>query len=148
MPEWSPLELWRANWVVLALWRVVHGEADWVVAEPQGRLGWGGGRALSGRSEAPAFLPIHVPALWEADIRAHDLRLWRDGYRAYLRGLSPGERMALEAYLGRGRPSRLAYWHAPSRAFRLNFPEDVVAVSVGIARLCEVLPIDKAQGSP
>jgi hypothetical protein len=47
--------------------------------------------------------------------------------------------MALEAYLGRGRASRLAYWHAPSGQFRLNFPEDVVGVFVRLAALAESL---------
>jgi hypothetical protein len=80
-----------------------------------------------------------VPDLPGAGIAAHDLRLWRDQYRTFIRGCSLGERMALEAYLGRGRASRLAYWHAPSGQFRLNFPEDVVGVFVRLAALAESL---------
>lgn len=136
MPE--PLLVWRANWVALALWRVAQGEANWVpVHTGEGRGGWG--VRSQGRTDCPAFLPVRVPDLPGAGIAAHDLRLWRDQYRTFIRGCSLGERMALEAYLGRGRASRLAYWHAPSGQFRLNFPEDVVGVFVRLAALAESL---------
>ncbi|WP_243092560.1 hypothetical protein [Thermus hydrothermalis] len=144
MPEWTPLDLWRANWVGLALWRVARGEADWVPATAHDApRGWTGTPPSGGRVDLPAFLPVRVPALPEAGIPGHDLRLWREAYRGLVRGMSPGERMALEAFLGRGRHSRLCYWHAPSKTFRLNFPEDVVGVLVRVARLAE--PLDKPQ---
>lgn len=142
--RWNPVELWRANWLALALWRVARGYAHWHLVRADVGYRHGGGRALSGRPEAPAFLQVQVPALDGAGIPAHDIRLWREVYVTHVKGLGLGERMALEAYLGKGRVSRLVYWHAPTRSFRLAQPEDVVEAFVRIARLADVL--DQAQG--
>lgn len=138
--RWTPLELWRANWLALALWRVSRGYAHWHVVRADGGYRHRGGTSLSSaRLEVPAFLPVHVPALDGAGIPDHEIRLWRESYVAHVRGLGLGERMALEAYLGKGRVSRLVYWHAPSRSFRLAHPEDVVGAFVRVAKLAEVL---------
>jgi hypothetical protein len=112
------LELWRANFLALALWRVAHGEARWVELVPQDPAPRGAGcpRAYAGGPSHPAFLPIYVPRSPAGD-PPHELRLYRDTYQAFLRGLSLGERQALEAHLGLGKPRRLLYWHTPTGPF-------------------------------
>lgn len=142
------LDLWRANFLALALWRVVHGEARWVELSPQAPVLRGAGPTLAhtGGAPHPAFLPVYVPRSPTGD-PPHELRLYRDTYQAFLRGLSLGERQVLEAYLGLGRARRLVYWHAASGRFRRaeGVGEDLVEVLVRLVRLTSVLPLDKDQ---
>uniref|UniRef100_A0A7C2C0R8 Uncharacterized protein n=1 Tax=Thermus islandicus TaxID=540988 RepID=A0A7C2C0R8_9DEIN len=142
------LELWRANFLALALWRVAHGEARWVELAPQDPAPRGAGRprVYAGGPSHPAFLPVYVPRSPAGD-PPHELRLYRETYQAFLRGLSLGERQALEAYLGLGRARRLLYWHAITGRFRRadGVGEDTLEVFLRLTRLCAVIPLDKDQ---
>jgi hypothetical protein len=149
-------ELWRAQWVATALWRVVHGEARWIVLDPKVSPlpipASGRSRDLTGWSgDAPAFLPIYVPRAPFGE-PPHELYLWRDTYLRFVKGLSLGERQVLEAYLGTGKPKRLAVTYpsetAPSRRALKVSPyvnRDVVEIFVRLAGLCEVRPLDKGE---
>lgn len=139
----EPLELWRAGWVALALWRVVHGEARWVSVHPQDPREGGGGpaRPLSQPPEPPAFLPVYVPPVEALGIPAHHLRLWRETFKGFVRGLTPGERQLLEAYLGRGRAGVLVSFNPSSRRLQTHAPADMVDVFLRLARKAEALEV-------
>lgn len=137
----EPLDLWRAAWVALALWRVEHGEARWVPVHPQDpRPGAFGGRAdLHARPpEAPAFLPIYVPPVPPLGIEAHNLRLWRHDARAFVRGLGYGERQLMGAYLGKGKPSTLVSYNPSAGRLQTHAPLDLLDLFVRLARRAEV----------
>ncbi len=136
----EPLDLWRAQWVATALWRVVHGEARWITLTPEDPRPFSGAPAASyalttRQAEAPAYLPVHVPPLPPLDISREHLRLWRSDYQAFLRRLHPAERQLLEAYLGRGRPSAICTYNHSARRLQLHVPLDMADVLVRLTRL-------------
>ena len=135
----EPLQLWRAQWVATALWRVVHGEARWIPLSPEDPRPSEGSPAVSyalttRQADAPAYLPVYVPPLSDLGLEREHLRLWRSDYQAFLRGLHPGERQVLEAWLGKGKATPLAVWNAAARRLQITAPLDAVDLFVRLAR--------------
>ena len=134
----EPRELWRAQWVAAALWRVVHGEARWVTLEPQDHRpsqGLPTEYALTTRqADAPAYLPVYVPPLPELGIEREYLRLWRSDYVAFLKSLHPGERQVVEAWLGKGKLTPLAVYNPSARRIQVMASQDALDLFVRLAR--------------
>lgn len=120
----EPLDLWRAAWVALALWRVEHGEARWVPVHPQDpRPGAFGGRAdLHARPRGPG-LPARLrppgPAPGHRGPQPAPVAARRPGLRP---GLGYGERQLLEAYLGKGKPQTLVSFNPSAGRLQTHAP--------------------------
>lgn len=100
---------YRAEFVTLALWRIVHERAHWREITVRRETGAGGGvRAVGAgslRSYSAGVFDVRVPAHARLGVTEHHVRLYRGELRRVLESLKPEERHALDEWLLKPRHS-------------------------------------------
>lgn len=134
---------YRAEFVTLALWRIVHERAHWREITVRREAGAGGGvRAVGAgslRSYTSAVYDVRVPAHARLQVPEHTIRIYRGELRRVRETLKPEEEHALEEWLLKPRHSCIFRVHGDKVQRNETASEDLARAALKLMAATRVL---------